>query len=254
MISTDYFKSITAEITSLKNRVRHLIHTAHWPTDGEWKESVVRTILRRHLPKRYGVGRGFIVADDRTSIQVDVLIYDTTKPILHQDGELVILTTDAVRGIIEVKTTINNSTLRKTLETVADTTEFVNRRHGHEGCFHGLFGYDWERQNVNEVLIQVRGAAQGSEQRRINCVCLGPSHFIRFWDSPPGPPPKTRNVWRAYEVQGMSPAYFLHNVIEHLCRESVLTNSSLWFPPGGKEQLKIGEMEFVESKRTATLA
>ncbi|HEX5220877.1 MAG TPA: DUF6602 domain-containing protein [Verrucomicrobiae bacterium] len=246
MASTDYFKSITAEISSLKNRVRHLINNAHWPTDGEWKESVVRTILRRHLPKQYGVGRGFILADTDTSRQVDVLIYDTGKPILHQDGELVIVTSDAVRGIIEVKTKITNAVIAETLQKVADNVEFVNRRHGYGSCFHGLFSYEWEGRDIGTVLTQIRDVAQGSESRRINCVSLGRSHFIRFWERPPGPPPKTNNVWRAYQLDEMSPAYFLHNVFEHLCSESVLANSSLWFPSEGKERSQIGEIQFIQ--------
>jgi hypothetical protein len=252
MASTDYFKSITAEVSSLKNRVRHLINNAHWPTDGEWKESVLRTFLRRHLPAQFGVGRGFILAADNISTQVDVLIYDTSKPILHQDGELVIITTDAVRGTIEVKTRLANSTLPAALEKAADNAEFVNRRGGYGGRFHGVFAYEWEGQNTDDVLTQIKSAAHGSEQRRLNCICLGDSNFFRFWENnPPGRPlqgqRKIPNVWRAYKVDEMSPAYFLHNVFEHLCPESVLTNNSLWFPSEGKEQFKIGEVAFQKS-------
>ena len=52
-----YFKNLTDELTSLKDRIRHYIEDAHWQSDGEWKESVLRTILRRHLPKNIGIGR-----------------------------------------------------------------------------------------------------------------------------------------------------------------------------------------------------
>lgn len=247
MANSEHFKSITAEISSLKNRVRHLIQNAHWPTDGEWKESVIRTFLRRHLPKQYGVGRGFILADAEHSTQVDVLIYDTNKPILHQDGELVILTSDAVRGIIEVKTKLTNTQFGEALKKVSTNIEFVNKRHGYGQCFHGLFVYEWESQDINEVLNQIQSISQGSEQRRLNCACLGNSHFVRFWENPPGPPPKRKNVWRAYNLEEMAPAYFLHNVFEHLSPESVLTNSSLWFPQPGKEQALVGEIQFAAS-------
>lgn len=43
------FRNITTEIEALKGRIRRLISNKHFPTDGEWKESVVRTMLRRYV-------------------------------------------------------------------------------------------------------------------------------------------------------------------------------------------------------------
>jgi hypothetical protein len=249
MPSTDYFVSITQEVTSLKNRVRHLIQGSHWLTDGEWKESVIRTMLRRHLPKQYGVGRGFILADAKRSTQVDVLIYDTSKPILHQDGELVIVTTDAVCGVIEVKTKLTRASMDETVDKLVDNIEFVNGRHGYENRVYGLFAYEIDGIEPEQFLAKINNSALGSRYRRLNCACLGLSHFVRYWDCiPPGPPPKKPNVWRAYQVENMAPAYFLHNIFEHLCAESVLTNNSLWFPLEGKEQHRICELEFVANE------
>ena len=57
-----YFLSLSQELEALKKRVRFLIADQHWQTDGEWKESVVRQVLRRHLPIDAVVGRGFIVS------------------------------------------------------------------------------------------------------------------------------------------------------------------------------------------------
>ncbi len=56
-----YFKSLSLEFTALKDRVRNFIDDAHWLTDGEWKETVLRTILSRSLPQDILIGRGFIV-------------------------------------------------------------------------------------------------------------------------------------------------------------------------------------------------
>ena len=103
---TDYYRSLASELHAVKNRVRNFIGSHHWPTDGEWKESVLRTVLRRHLPSNMKVGRGFVVRPERPSKQIDVLIYDASKPVLYQDGDLVIVTCDAVKGIIEVKSNI----------------------------------------------------------------------------------------------------------------------------------------------------
>ena len=54
----NYFKSVTLEIEALKNRVRDFIDDSHWQTDGEWKESVLRSILSRNIPENIKIGRG----------------------------------------------------------------------------------------------------------------------------------------------------------------------------------------------------
>ena len=87
----------------MKHRVRNLIADAHWQTDGEWKESVLRQILRRQLPATAIVSRGFVVTERAVTHQLDVLIRHASKPVLFRDGDLVLVTPDAVLGIIEVK-------------------------------------------------------------------------------------------------------------------------------------------------------
>src|SRR2546427_2303201 len=94
-----YFESLGLELGSLKHRVRQLIADAHWQTDGEWKESVLRHVLRRHLPTSAVVGRGFVVTSKSASSQLDVLIHDGSKPVVFKDGDLVFVTPDAVLGI-----------------------------------------------------------------------------------------------------------------------------------------------------------
>jgi hypothetical protein len=69
-----YFESISAELQAIQNRVRLLIHDAHWPTDGELKESVLRSVLRRSASQTVTVGRGFVVEHEWCSTQIDVLL------------------------------------------------------------------------------------------------------------------------------------------------------------------------------------
>ncbi len=76
-----YFESLGREIDSLKLRVRDLIANRHWQTDGEWKESVLRQVLRRHLPAAAIIGRGFVISGDDVTTQLDVLIHDGVNPI-----------------------------------------------------------------------------------------------------------------------------------------------------------------------------
>ncbi|WP_121640590.1 hypothetical protein [Virgibacillus sp. Bac330] len=56
-----YYKSIGEEMWILKNRIRNIMENPHWLSDGEWKESVLRTIIKRHAPEDIKVGRGLFI-------------------------------------------------------------------------------------------------------------------------------------------------------------------------------------------------
>src|SRR5207302_9189399 len=113
MDTNAYFRSLTAEITALKDRIRNFIGEAHWLSDGLWKESVIRAILRRYWPGAAGVGTGFVITDMGPTSQIDILIYDLTIPVLFRDGDFVIVTADATLGLIEVKTKIQKSEIEE---------------------------------------------------------------------------------------------------------------------------------------------
>src|SRR5262245_37455272 len=98
-----YITSLGEEIAARRARVRDLMYQPRYLTDGEWKESDLRTVLRRILPQSVTVGRGFVVSEAQTSHQTDILIYDASVPVLFRDGDLAFVTPDAVLGLIEVK-------------------------------------------------------------------------------------------------------------------------------------------------------
>ena len=166
----EYFKNLTSEMTSLKNRVRHYIDDAHWLSDGEWKESVIRTILRRHLPNSIGVGRGFIVNIEQASTQIDILLYDKSKPILFQDGDFIIITPDTVKGVIEIKTKFwRKIDFQKALNKLSQISEFLNPSASYdETHFFGLFSYEKPRFNTDKVLEIIQDCVNGQYQRIIN--------------------------------------------------------------------------------------
>ena len=126
----NYFKfhaSVTKELRSLRDRVRSLV--SHWPSDGEWKESVLRALLRRYLPDSIFIGRGFIVTENRCSTQLDILVLRPNSPKIFQDGDLVIVTPDAVKAIVEVKTRVNSdSEWREIIEKLADVGDLCKPR------------------------------------------------------------------------------------------------------------------------------
>jgi hypothetical protein len=238
-----YYKSIGKEMDVLKNRIRNIMEKPHWQTDGEWKESVLRTILRRHVPESIRIGRGFVRTAQQCSSQIDVLIYDSSYPILFQDGELVVITPDAVRGIIEVKSQATHNVLDEAMVKLSHNANIIHSGGGNN-CFIGLFTYTTKVSNHDWVLSKLTQMACGQRKKVITHVSLGMSHFFRYWDEDP----QNRNVtnkWHSYRLENLAPAYFLNNVLSSLSESSILLNQDVWFPGETKERYKCAEISLL---------
>lgn len=244
MDPTHYYKSITLELDALKDRVRYLIDGTHWPTDGEWKESVLRSVLRRHLPPTVGVGRGFVVSEHTNSQQTDVLLYDTSRPLLHQEGDLVFVTPDAVKGIVEVKSTLRRGELGESLNVLSAKAALVPN--GSKSVFLGLFGFDSDLgANATSLLLDLlQESADGKRRLAVTHVCAGWDHFVRYWDRNPMSDAEM-DCWYSYDVHRIAPGYFLANALEAVVGDPVSKNLWAWFPWEGKEIHKTEERPLI---------
>lgn len=232
-----YFESLGLELEALKKRVRYVIAGAHWQTDGEWKESAMRQILRRHLPANAVVGRGFVVSNDAVSTQIDVLIRDASKPVVFSDGDLACVTPDAVLGIIEVKSSLVASQCRDAALKLASNIELV-RLHPNSKAVAGLFSFE-SSSSPDAILSGVADAATTWNQR-VDFLAAGGSTFVKYWHLQPPNERRAYETWHLYHMPGLSAGYFVHNVIDSICPESTLTNQQVWFPSDGKEQYLVG--------------
>ena len=251
MNTAEYFDSLTDELRSLKNRIRHFISDAHWQTDGEWKESILRSVLRRYLPNTINVGNGFIITKEGPSTQIDILIYDTTKPVLFKDGDFVLVTPDATLGVIEVKTKIKRSEFSKILTKIDSIAKLHRRQTVATSPFFGLFSYEESEFDLQFALQTISKVFTGFAVTPIRILSLGESKFIRFWQFDPSDHTKIVDRWHAYELEGKAPAYFLHNAIAYTCQKSVNENDDLWFPKEGKEPHLIETID-MNRKKTNT--
>lgn len=185
-----YFKSLSTEMEAPKNRVRQFIDDRHWLTDGEWKEGVLRSFLRRSFPKTVEIGRGFIVTDDGVSKQIDVLIFDASKPILFRDGDLVFITPDAVEGVIEVKSSINPTMFHEACGRLIVNAELVFKHSPRHRPFHKFFSiYSFENQvRDDHKYLEVLRDLSNAPNRLLQFCCLGQDTFIRYWELDPANP------------------------------------------------------------------
>jgi hypothetical protein len=242
----NYFQSLATEIGALQDRVRYLIEDHHWQTDGEWKESVMRQILRRHLPQSVNIDRGFVVTSEDTSHQCDILITNSSKPVLFRDGDLVFVTPDAVLGIIEVKSKATPRTVAAVAKKLGADIQLV-RRNSKTNAFAAMFSFE-EKGGKTKAYLNAIAKGAPDFDNRLNFICIGNSRFIRFWEDDPEEyrfilswkdvPENSRHCyqkWHSYKLTGLAPGYFVHNIVDFICRDSVFTNREVWFPHQGKE-------------------
>lgn len=232
-----YHRSLSDELYSLKDRVRNLV-TNHWGADGSSKEIVLRSVLRRHLPETVIVGTGFIVTPEGTSTQIDILIVDANKPTLFKDGDMLVVTPDAVRAAIEVKTRQRStSTFEETISKLSQVEEGCRNTTGKDSVWTGLFVYEGDEPHLHEQILSALGRAYANTKRPVNCVTVGRNIFARFWtrgkdvDSVEKGP-----VWHSYELPNVAPSYFIGNLIDWMTTVDQESAGFAWFPMlGGKE-------------------
>lgn len=239
----EHFRSLSAEFEALKNRVFNLIGGAHWPTHGDWRESILRSVLRRHLPESIKVARGFIIDGARQSTQIDILLYDAAAPVLYRELDLVVVTPNAVRGVIEVKSTIRRGELRDMLVKLANNSEFIAGPP--RGVLHrpaiGVFAYDIELGEADAptwVFRELQAAVAEQPNARIRQLCFGGNFFVHHWRTEPGNWPDNGGYdsWHLYNLRGLAAGYFVSNVIAAVAPEYVIEHRAVWFPERSKEQ------------------
>lgn len=231
-----FHRSVTDELYSIKDRIRNLV--THWPTDGESKEVALRSVLRRHLPASVLVGRGFIVTANNSSTQIDILIIDSTKPTLFREGDLFIVTPDAVLGVIEVKTRLQSKQhMAETLTKLSQIEELCRDTTGRDQVWTGLYIFEGD-ERLQENLLGAVGDAYQITRRPVNCIACGKDSFIRFWNRGADVNSSERGpVWHSYFLEGVAPSYFMGNLIDFISAVDHSSAQFAWFPMlGGKEQ------------------
>ncbi|MFC1691782.1 DUF6602 domain-containing protein [Nanoarchaeota archaeon] len=235
-----FYESVTSELISIKDRVRNLIGDAHWPSDGRYKEAILKTVIARFLPFGFSIGNGFVINSRREiTKEIDLIIYDNSSPILFKEGDFVIVLANSVRAIIQVKTKISNSTELKAIISNANANGDIiqslltNSRF----LFNGIFSYssNISRESLKTALEKIYEQESCPFNRRVNHIALGENIFVRLWNKKIDR--QLKQKFKEYELDNLSFAYFISNILHEIDKEKTPTreNVSLFFPYPSKD-------------------
>jgi uncharacterized protein DUF6602 len=94
----------------------------HPEEKGEEVEEKLREFLNKHLPKRFSTTKGHVIDNEnKMSSQADVLVYDAeNSPVYRAAKNTLILPSDSIAAVIEVKSSLDKRELGKACEKIAE--------------------------------------------------------------------------------------------------------------------------------------
>ncbi|MCH7958588.1 MAG: hypothetical protein IID08_00560 [Candidatus Hydrogenedentes bacterium] len=205
---------------------------------GASREEVVRKFFSDFLPKRYGVGTGFVVNhNNQSSRQIDIIIYDAaTTPVFYSEPNQQVFPVDTVYATIEVKSKLNSETLKTSIENCKSfmsldrnliTSKPLNRRAGMSiGGKHPLnpkcsaiVAYtlcsNWKELDLPDLQKELRRHLEECSQTdRPHGICIIDSGFLFANKSSDTKSTISINIdhpeteWSYFPVKGSSLTYF----------------------------------------------
>lgn len=233
-----YLSSLADELLSQADRVRNLIGSRHWLSDGQHKEAILVSVLERHLPAGVLARRGFIVNPDdpeNISREQDILVVDTLAeaPVFAR-GDFVVALSTCVIAAISVKTTLDSRSLRDTCDVLASARSVDAVRYGDGRMWCGGFFYQANRQVTRsparareQVASAVAGAASVHQVSAVaaampDCFCVAPDVVFRPGDGDASPPPIL-----GFRTERLAVAVFLVALLDHVKATRTNTRSDM---------------------------
>jgi hypothetical protein len=238
MNTIEFHKTTTRELKAIQDRIRNLV--PNWLEDGMYKEAVLRGLIKNFLPKNFEVASGYVARQTgnrgthQVSQQIDIIIYDNNYPVLFKKEELVVVTADSVRGIIEVKSSDQSENVTETLNKSNRKGQFIweGKQDKTQPIFNGIFYYNLNRKTDNQLRTYLRADLQRASNIQpsnkfiVDHISYGENKFYKFWKNQITS--DHRNF--LYRTEDLSFSFFISNLISYLQPTSVANNNFLWFP------------------------
>ncbi len=153
-----------------------------------------------------------------------------------------IVTPDAVLAIAEVKTEVRDGAmLVNAIEKLAEIKQLIGRHEHYDFIAKRIWSgiFDFSKASLSHpVMMRAIGRAEVNRTYPVNCISLGKSKFIRFWESGDDVGSLEQDgVWHSYELPEVAPSYFIGNLVDSISPLERSDAGYAWFPVlGGKEQ------------------
>src|SRR6266568_5623473 len=128
-ILSQYYRGITQQLQAEVNFINSIFK--HQGIKGEGNERILRDLITKFIPKKYGVGTGICVVDSQgnQSRQCDIVIYDSfLYPSLLSLSSIHLFPVDIVYATLEVKTTLTHDSSAEAIANIASVRKlkFIN--------------------------------------------------------------------------------------------------------------------------------
>ena len=176
----NFHESFGKEIELKQNRVRDLIGNIHWLEDGNYKERLIRDLLRNNVPSKYIIKSGFIIFQHGViSTQIDILILKTSARILFMDNDFVVVTPECVSGVIEVKTSLDGTKMKQAVTKLNEIGKNFYEYSEKQDVFFGLYcinfkeSLDTLKRNYIEGFDILKSIDKENRKCYVSTVVLG---------------------------------------------------------------------------------
>jgi hypothetical protein len=203
-----YLESWGAELQARKDRVRQLIGSAHWLTDGHHKEAILRDFLVRYLPNECECSTGFVRSindQDGCSPEIDILLYNRRMHLPYFcEGGVSIIDPTSLLATIEVKSSFSKDPLNDALLNVKSVRSVAM---GHAlslpNLWSGIFFYEMpESRTLESAIVTIGEMLKSHFSPNDNGHCL-PTCIILGQDCLVFPRVRDDKIQiRAFEGQG----------------------------------------------------
>ncbi|MEM9546435.1 MAG: DUF6602 domain-containing protein [Bacteroidota bacterium] len=170
-----YVTRIADELKSLSERIEYIIK--HSQTKGNYREYLLRQVLNKYIPEKYSVKTGFIEGHSK---QCDIIIYDNLNySALFKEGDLVVVPEEAVRAVIEVKTTLTSDSLKEAIDSI----DSVSKGNYHPApFFKGIFAFETDFESSKTIFNGIKRFYNDNQLtalfEQLTCICVPDQCFI----------------------------------------------------------------------------
>jgi hypothetical protein len=114
---------------------------------GDYKENILRNHFANKVPTKYHVSTGFALSASnnkkKISRQTDILIWDSANHSpFYRDNNFVIVPTESVKTVIEVKSTLNQTSLSDAIDNLDSYVVFKDDIRYESRLLKCIFAYD----------------------------------------------------------------------------------------------------------------